>query len=100
MVPREQSQGQRTADSQAGRNRLIALEFLRTGCVDCGNADIRVQEFDHLPEHEKRFGISRAIRGSVSTEKLIEEIKKCEVVCANCHVIRTRERQNDWRCNI
>ena len=64
-------------------------------CVDCGNTDIRVLEFDHLPSNKKLFGISG---NRVGIARLKEEIKKCDVVCANCHRIRTVERrQVCWR---
>lgn len=64
-----------------------------TGCADCGTTDIRVLEFDHLGN--KITGISQ-MRG-YSLSKIKEEIAKCEVVCANCHNIRTSERRKDWR---
>lgn len=91
------------ARQQAKReaNRLVVMERLRGGCVDCGNTNILVLEFDHLPEHVKSFAISRALRGAYNTAKLIVELRKCEVVCANCHVIRTRTRAvSDWRSEL
>ncbi|GAA3647205.1 hypothetical protein GCM10022202_03230 [Microbacterium marinilacus] len=54
--------------------------------MDCGEADIVVLEFDHLPGKEKLFDIARGVGGSTRSWKAIEaEIAKCEVVCANCH---------------
>ena len=63
-------------------------------CVDCGVADPRVLEFDHL--REKRDSVSR-LRGSYDWAVIEAEIQKCEVVCANCHRIRTYRRQSSWR---
>lgn len=64
------------------------------GCADCGyNAHPASLEFDHLPGTEKKFNIGEEI-GSYSREKLWEEIAKCDVVCANCHNIRTANRRN------
>ena len=64
-------------------------------CIDCKNNDSRVLEFDHLPEYEKKFDIAKSIAGSTrSWEKVLVEIKKCEIVCANCHKIRTMSRGN------
>lgn len=73
--------------------RLIEFyEWLKTQqCVDCGNDDFRVLDLDHL--YNKQFDISRKIR-DVKFETLLKEIAKCEVVCANCHRIRTAERGN------
>jgi len=62
-------------------------------CVDCGIDDSRVLEFDHLPQFKKDFDISRSISGSTrSWKSILNEISKCEVVCANCHRIRTMTR--------
>lgn len=55
-------------------------------CKDCGNEDIRVLEFHH--ERDKEANISDMIRHGVSKEKIIIEIGKCTVLCANCHRIR------------
>ena len=62
-------------------------------CVDCGNKDYRVLEFDHLPEFEKTAHISKAVRRSWSIKRLDEEIAKCQIRCANCHKIKTWERK-------
>lgn len=67
------------------------------GCVDCGESDPIVLQFDHLPEFEKKFNVGRAITGSTrSWEAILEEIAKCDLVCANCHAKRTAERSG-WR---
>lgn len=56
------------------------------GCYRCGNADSRVLDFHHKIEGTKSFTIG-GLRREVGSEKLIKEIKKCIVVCANCHRI-------------
>jgi hypothetical protein len=48
-------------------------------------------DFDHVTG-EKIQSISRLSRGSGGKKKLLEELKKCELVCSNCHRIRTHER--------
>lgn len=67
-------------------------------CVDCGNTDIRVLEFDHI-SGEKLENISRMLENS-SWEMIVAEIAKCEVRCANCHRIKTIERGGWWRSKI
>lgn len=62
-------------------------------CVDCGNRDFRVFEYDHLPNTNKIGNISDLVTKGVSRKKILEEIKKCEIVCANCHRIRTYNRR-------
>jgi len=58
-------------------------------CMDCGNSDIRVLEQDHM--RDKKFNIAKMV-GVVSLKTLMNELDKCEVVCANCHRIRTVTR--------
>lgn len=61
------------------------------GCTDCGyNAHPEALDFDHI--QEKSFDIAYA-KQRYSWEMIQEEIKKCEVVCANCHRIRTANRR-------
>jgi hypothetical protein len=60
-------------------------------CVDCGvDYPPHVLDFDHVGN--KSFGISRALQNGTSLDKIKNEIKKCEIVCSNCHRIRTFER--------
>ena len=72
------------------RTRLIIDYLRRHPCVDCGIDDVVVLEFDHL--RDKRFHISEGIRGNRSLGALLDEMAKCEVVCANCHRRRTAVR--------
>lgn len=69
---------------------------LERGCADCGyNAHAVALQFDHLPGFEKSHGISEmVVAGGVTFESLDEEIAKCEVVCANCHSVRTHVRKD------
>lgn len=61
---------------------------LLKGCVDCGYKERAVAlEFDHV-NGEKEFNVCNA--KSIGQAK--KEIEKCEVVCANCHAIRTFDR--------
>ena len=61
-------------------------------CADCGHSfHSSAMEFDHLPGFVKIFEISRWKQYSAEAIKL--EIVKCDVVCANCHRIRTAERR-------
>ena len=69
---------------------LYIVSYLREHpCVDCGETDVVVLEFDHL--REKEFGISVGITHYTWT-RVLAEIEKCEVVCANCHRRRTAKR--------
>ncbi|MEK6224993.1 MAG: hypothetical protein AABM40_01715 [Chloroflexota bacterium] len=61
-------------------------------CADCGQLfPVFVMHWDHLPGYEKLGSISGMV-GSRSRTITIAELKKCELVCANCHVVRTISR--------
>lgn len=64
-------------------------------CVDCGETDILVLEFDHLKD--KELSISNMCLRGWSVDKIKQEITKCEVVCANDHRRRTARRGNHFR---
>jgi len=65
------------------------------GCADCGySGHPAALDFDHLPGFEKTINISiLRRRWSTRLSTLEAEMAKCEVVCANCHRIRTANRK-------
>lgn len=63
-------------------------------CIDCGERDPIVLEFDHRDPSNKTNEVTSLIRSS-SWKKILDEIKKCDVVCTNCHRIRTAH-QYKW----
>lgn len=65
-------------------------------CVDCGIRDLRVLEFDHH-SGEKIANVATLMADLKRWEIIEKEIAKCDVVCANCHSIRTVERAGGWR---
>jgi hypothetical protein len=69
--------------------------FQNSRCADCGERNPIVFEFDHLSD--KFLGDSRMVNSNYGLEKIKEEIAKCDIVCANCHKIRTSQRGNHWR---
>ncbi len=70
---------------------FLAKQKLEQGCKDCGwKEHAEALDFDHV-RGEKKFTVSS--RAWWSIERLAEEVVKCEVVCANCHRIRTFERE-------
>jgi hypothetical protein len=79
-------------------NRALLHEYLREHpCVDCGNTNPVVLEFDHVDRSNKAYQISDMI-GNYKWEAIVVEIAKCEVRCANCHKIRTAQ-QFGWYSN-
>ena len=60
-------------------------------CMDCGGSFQPVcMDFDHRQGTAKVDGVSKLILCSL--ERLQEEIAKCDLVCSNCHRIRTKNR--------
>ena len=83
-------QARRRKVALADSNMAALVTYLRLHpCVDCGEDDVVVLEFDHIAA--KRFNISRGFAERKWSE-IEEEIAQCEVVCANCHRRRTATR--------
>ena len=81
---------------QANERKLRIKQFLDSyklerGCKDCGYKEHpEALEFDHI-KNNKSFNV--ALSKSIRQAK--DEIKKCEVVCANCHRIRSHNRRKN-----
>lgn len=69
--------------------------LLNNPCVDCGERDLAVLEFDHNGKLPKVKAVSSLVRASYPLEIIIEEIGKCDVRCANCHRRKTA-KQFKW----
>ena len=69
-------------------------ELKQQPCKDCGQSfPPYVMDFDHRGNEEKKGNIARLVTQSVSWATMAEEIAKCDLVCANCHRIRTYKRR-------
>lgn len=76
-----------------------AINYLKKNpCIDCGEHDPLVLEFDHV-RGQKSKAISDLIGDGVSEKRLQEEIEKCEVRCCNCHRRKTA-KQLGWYKDI
>lgn len=92
---------ERTKDkrnAQTRKYRLVKrtrLDELKSGpCIDCGNRyPPIVMEFHHRNKEEKLFTPSKAL-AVTSWKKVLEEIAKCDLLCANCHRLRHNEDGN------
>jgi hypothetical protein len=75
------------------RNQQRIEAFLKTHpCVDCGEDDSIVLEFDHVRDH-KVAEISNMVRDAIAWNSIEAEILKCEVRCANCHRRKTASQR-------
>lgn len=74
---------------KARRNKTDELK--KVPCMDCKRKfPPYVMDFDHREGTDKVANVSLLV--TVSWPKMLEEIKKCDIVCANCHRIRTHDR--------
>jgi len=74
------------------------MKYLTThSCVDCGEKDPLVLDFDHLDPTTKSYNVSALISANYSLEVLEQEITKCVVRCANCHRRRTAKEWGSYR---
>lgn len=60
-------------------------------CIDCGERDILVLEFDH--QKDKYMEIGKMVTGRYSLVRIKTEVEKCEIRCANCHRRKTAIQQ-------
>jgi hypothetical protein len=75
-----------------GREFVKRVKAMRR-CFDCGESNPIILEFDHV-RGEKVMNIADMVNNSYSLNTIKDEIRKCEVRCANCHRKKTHERRN------
>lgn len=80
-------------------NSFICQYLLKNPCIDCGETDIAVLEFDHKGKVPKFRAVSHLLRNRSSLIRVEEEIDKCEVRCANCHRRKTAKDFNWFKSN-
>ena len=71
------------------KNKAICLEYLGGKCVKCGSTE-RL-EFDHIKREGKKYTIAKKITNSFGYLK--EELDKCQLLCVDCHKIKTK---SEW----
>ena len=82
--------------------RSYVVQYLSTHpCVDCGEANPVLLEFDHQPgaKTAKRYEISNIVHRGYSLQTLINEIAKCDVRCVRCHRLKTANERGYYRIN-
>lgn len=86
------------------RNKAVAVQkcqdivwdALDVGCIDCGETDKVVLQFDHRDPSMKTANVADLI-STGRPGRVKQEIEQCDVRCANCHVRRTAEQFGSWR---
>jgi hypothetical protein len=82
-------------DKRRERLRAFFLEQKKGKfCMRCGIADYRVLDFHHRDPSEKEIDLSKAVANNWGEQRILQEIAKCDVLCANCHRILHWEERN------
>ncbi len=83
------------AERRQPRQNYTDAVKLERGCADCGirSEHPEIYDFDHRPGEPKIKSVAAWLT-SGTMEDLKAEIARCDVVCANCHRIRTRSREH------
>jgi hypothetical protein len=75
---------------QADFLRQKVLEYVAAHpCVDCGETNPVLLDFDHRERAEKSFTIGKVLTDGYSWDTIRAEIEKCDVRCVRCHRLRT-----------
>lgn len=79
------------------RIRAKLFEFLSSqSCIDCGENDPILLEFDHIDRTNKFKDISKLLSGHYGWKTVEPEIAKCEIRCANCYRRKTYNQFGWW----
>jgi hypothetical protein len=95
--PENRKKHREKSRKRATINRQKIFEFVRKlkegqPCTDCGNSyPYYVMHYDHLGDKEECVSILKA--QGATKKRILKEIEKCELVCANCHAERTHQRR-------
>jgi hypothetical protein len=91
--------GNENTRAKANVSRNVIKRFIRSYketnyCVDCKQYwPYVVMQFDHLPQFVKLFTIASWYEFTNDIKVVIAEMKKCDLVCGNCHSIRGHQRR-------
>ena len=79
-------------DRGKNKRKAIINELKDRPCMDCGNSyPSCCMDFDHRDAINKLIDVSDAVCENWPMTRVIAEIAKCDLVCSNCHRIRTRD---------
>lgn len=86
---------QKMVDKQREQRRELREWFraeilMGLKCVKCSEDHTGCLDFHHRDPEEKDDAIALMLRDKASKERLLEEVAKCDVLCANCH------RKHHW----
>lgn len=93
---RNKAKGTRRADCKECHSGYMKMKYqekkdiiqklkAEVKCAKCGDCRGYVLDYHHINPEEKENNISRMTSNNYQLDKVYEEIKKCVVLCANCH---------------
>ena len=82
-LPRRQRQTL-AAQKRHQAKKLAVVNAAKTACVRCGESDPICLDFHHRDEGTKHLAIAAAVR-KWPLKRVMQEIEKCDILCANCH---------------
>ena len=75
-------------------NKRLINSLKDVPCMDCGKKYPHyVMDFDHRDGNLKDATLTEACRNHWSVKRIMKEVAKCDVVCANCHRERSAKRR-------
>jgi hypothetical protein len=87
--------------TRAAAQDYLASYLATHPCIDCGETDVRVLDFDHREGSGKTALVTRLAANGFGRARIDAEIAKCDVRCRNCHARVTYERSgNSWRQRV
>lgn len=66
-------------------------------CIECGENRIACLHFHHRDETTKEFSIAQTSAKGYGWDNTLKEIDKCDILCANCHAVKTSEQFNWYK---
>jgi hypothetical protein len=68
------------------KRKIQIVEMLGGKCENCGyNKNIAAFDFHHVNPKEKDYQLDMRKLSNTRFDKLLEEVKKCKLLCSNCH---------------
>lgn len=82
-------------NNRRDKTKLWVCELKKKACTDCKTCyDPFVMDFDHRDSKDKCYNISFMVSKRMPEALILAELEKCDLVCSNCHRLRTLSRRS------